>query len=365
MAASTADTKDNEDNDLVNYKYVRGANWTEENIKTLTSWTHTSAVMLDLTRESTMYYRKLLRRSTIINLIFSTVAGTVSLSQFNTSISSYIDTVLKAFFSIASILVALNTGYLKVYQIQERLESTIQLQHSWTLFGSKISSEIQLPVKLRKDALFMIIKMKETYHELIRDHVLINNDIIEKVALRNGLSPQQLTITDMFERVIVEEINRIKVENGEMDDLIGVKVETDPVSDTDTEATPRARRVTQRRSGKFFENKDNRDLRKLNNASTEMRRKVSTLVSNPGSVSIKSRTSYDKDNSQLVNVPSPSSPSSSTKPSYDKTLATKSSQLVIVASQEHNSDSESSTYSKSVRSQDQPEKIGVELNEVD
>ena len=174
--------------DIENYSYGRGKNWTEENIHTLISWLHTSAVMLDLTREATTYYRKVMRRSTIVNLIFSSVAGTVSLSQFNINsvgdAYKVLDTLLKAFFSASSILVALNTGYIKVYQIQERLESTIQLQQQWSNFGSLITSELQLPTPIRKDALQLINKMKETYHQLIRDHVDINRDILEKVALR-------------------------------------------------------------------------------------------------------------------------------------------------------------------------------------
>lgn len=302
--------------DIENYSYGRGKNWTEENIHTLISWLHTSAVMLDLTREATTYYRKVMRRSTIVNLIFSSVAGTVSLSQFNINNTDeaykVLDTLLKAFFSAASILVALNTGYIKVYQIQERLESTIQLQQQWSNFGSLITSELQLPTPLRKDALQLINKMKETYHQLIRDHVDINRDILEKVALRNGISPQQLTISDLFERVIVEELNRIKMENGDDDSIIEVNVcDDDDVSvvteyDTNiqqarTGMNSKARAVSnggtvsakneegrvnqlrnlQRSSTHLFENKNTKKLRNLEKKVVNTRTQIANLVMSP------------------------------------------------------------------------------------
>jgi hypothetical protein len=291
--------------DIENYSYGRGKNWTEENIHTLISWLHTSAVMLDLTREATTYYRKVMRRSTIVNLIFSSVAGTVSLSQFNigNSDNAYkvLDTLLKAFFSASSILVALNTGYIKVYQIQERLESTIQLQQQWSNFGSLITSELQLPTPIRKDALQLINKMKETYHQLIRDHVDINRDILEKVALRNGISPQQLTISDLFERVIAEELNRIKLENGENDTIIEVNADGDDDggddvsvvtdvydnnnSNSNRKAVPAPPinnfKNLQRSSSHLFENKNSKKLRNLEKKVVNTRTQIANLILSP------------------------------------------------------------------------------------
>ena len=283
---STKDEKEIIDDDLENYKFTRGANWTEENITTLISWLHTSAVMLDLTREATTYYRKLMRRSTIINLVFSSIAGTVSLSQFNSSTETETyktaDTLLKAFFSAASILVALNTGYIKVYQIQERLESTIQLQQQWSNFGSLITSELQLPIALRKDALQIITKMKETYHHLIRDHVDINRDILEKVAVRNGISPQQLTITDLFERVIGEELTRMRSLGQANDCTIDVTVTDDyETEDDDVAVTEPPLKHMQRTSSRFFENKNTKKLRKLERKTLNTRAQIAQMVLSP------------------------------------------------------------------------------------
>ncbi len=328
--------------DIENYSYGRGRNWTEENIRTLISWLHTSAVMLDLTREATTFYRKVMRRSTIVNLIFSSVAGTVSLSQFNIGNADdaykVLDTLLKAFFSASSILVALNTGYIKVYQIQERLESTIQLQQQWSNFGSLITSELQLPTPLRKDALQIINKMKETYHQLIRDHVDINRDILEKVAIRNGISPQQLTISDLFERVIAEELNRIKLENGDNDTIIevnaggdddggdDVSVVTDVYDSTNNsnnrKAVPAPPPVNnfknlQRSSSHLFENKNSKKLRNLEKKVVNTRTQIANLILSPRKTT---KSTYDnvmselksKKNAIVAVVPKKSSETSTT-----------------------------------------------------
>jgi hypothetical protein len=309
-AADSEKTGGEEQDDFV---YGRGKNWKEENIHTLISWLHTSAIMLDLTREATTYYRKVMRRSTIINLVFSSVAGTVSLSQFNTGDTnsttySVIETLLKAFFSAASILVALNTGYIKVYQIQERLEGTIQLQQQWSHFGSLITSELQLPTPLRKDALQIINKMKETYHQLIRDHVDINRNILEKVALRNGVSPQQLTITDLFERVIAEELNRIKAENGDEESVIEF-IDTDDdgtsVYEQDLQPKVKARAQAQpslaaaaaanpslkRSSTNLFESKNTKKLLNLDKKVMNTRTQIANIVLNPRKPT--SKNAYD------------------------------------------------------------------------
>jgi hypothetical protein len=319
-AADSEKTGNDEQDDFV---YGRGKNWKEENIHTLISWLHTSAIMLDLTREATTYYRKVMRRSTIINLVFSSVAGTVSLSQFNTGDTnsttySVIETLLKAFFSAASILVALNTGYIKVYQIQERLEGTIQLQQQWSHFGSLITSELQLPTPLRKDALQIINKMKETYHQLIRDHVDINRNILEKVALRNGVSPQQLTITDLFERVIAEELNRIKAENGDEESVIEFIDTDDDGTSVYEQDLPKAKARAKsaqaqptlaaaaaanpslkRSSTNLFESKNTKKLLNLDKKVMNTRTQIANIVLNPRKPT--SKNAYDGVMNELKN----------------------------------------------------------------
>lgn len=196
---------------LANYEFKTGANWTQENVQTLMQWVHISAIYLEIMSEATQHYKTLLRRHSVLNLILSTLAGTASLSQFsiNENNNPTLTLLLKGFFTVMSFIISISVGYLKIYQIQEKMETTIRLQQEWTVFGSKITSEMQLPENLRKDALFLIIKMKETYFELIKSQVEISKKIMRRVAYRNGLNVGDLGLSEIFERVIKGEALRL------------------------------------------------------------------------------------------------------------------------------------------------------------
>jgi hypothetical protein len=200
-----------EQSSLANYEFKTGANWTQENVQTLMQWVHISAIYLEIMSEATKHYKTLLRRHSVLNLILSTLAGTASLSQFsiNENSNPTLTLLLKGFFTVMSFIISISVGYLKIYQIQEKMENTIRLQQEWTVFGSKITSEMQLPENLRKDALFLIIKMKETYFELIKSQVEISKKIMNRVAWRNGLNVGDLSLSEIFERVIKGEALRL------------------------------------------------------------------------------------------------------------------------------------------------------------
>jgi hypothetical protein len=108
-------------------------------------------------------------------------------------------------------IVAVSAGYIKIYQIQEKLEKAIKLQQEWTSFGSILSSELQLPLHLRKDALYLIIKNKDLYLELFKQQVEISSAIVAKVARRNGLDAHALSLSELFERVLDNEADRIGI----------------------------------------------------------------------------------------------------------------------------------------------------------
>jgi hypothetical protein len=200
-----------EKNSLANYEFKTGANWTQENVQTLMQWVHISAIYLEIMSEATQHYKNLLRRNSVLNLILSTLAGTASLSQFsiNENNNPTLTLLLKGFFTVMSFIISISVGYLKIYQIQEKMETTIRLQQEWTVFGSKITSEMQLPENLRKDALFLLIKMKETYFDLIKSQVEISKKIMRRVAYRNGLNVGDLGLSEIFERVIRGEALRL------------------------------------------------------------------------------------------------------------------------------------------------------------
>jgi hypothetical protein len=167
--------------------------------------------------EASFYYKRQIRRNTILSLIMSTLASTVSLSQFNITDenSPGLALALKIVFTVFAAVVAISTGFIKVYQVQEKLEKAIKLQQEWTTFGSMLSSELQLPVALRKDALYLIIKHKSIYTELFKQQVDISRKIVHRVAIRNGLDPQALSLSELFERMVDREAGRLEITLGE------------------------------------------------------------------------------------------------------------------------------------------------------
>lgn len=213
-ALQQQDALENPEDLLANYKFVKGANWdSSENVRTLLQWIHISAIYLDVLIEAAAHYRRVIRRHTVLNLILSTLASTVSLSQFNLNETSHpeLSLVLKILFSVSSVIIALSAGFLKVYQIQDKLEKSLQLQQEWTTFGSKITSEMQLPVPLRKDALYMLVRMKETYANLVKQQVNVSKRIVKRVAAANGVKAEDLSLSDLFERILKGEAQRIAI----------------------------------------------------------------------------------------------------------------------------------------------------------
>lgn len=195
-------------------RFRKGANWIPDNVKTLMQWIHISAIYIDILGESTKLYKRILRASTIINLVLSSFASTITISQYSdvTNQILALDWVVKGLVTLSTIAITINAGYLKVYNIQEKVEKAIRLQQQWIDFGTAISSELQLPVEHRKDALFFIIKMKETYTALIKQHIVANRRILKKIANKNGVAADVLTLSDLLERSIQSEAARIDEE---------------------------------------------------------------------------------------------------------------------------------------------------------
>ena len=147
-----------------------GSNWTKANVTTLFEWLAIAAYNMRSLELSILYYRGIIRRYTIFGLFISTLSGTLSVVQLNTSgsLPSTVTTILNGCFTFFSFTIAIFTGFIKVYQIQEQLEHFIKLKQDWIVFSTSIASELQLPIELRRDALFLITKNKNIYLDLLK-----------------------------------------------------------------------------------------------------------------------------------------------------------------------------------------------------
>ena len=105
---------------------------------------------------------------------------TYDLSQFGIEQGHVSNKILQGTFTFLTFSLAIYTGYVKIYQIQERLEQFLKLRQDWAIFATSIGSELQIPIELRRDALFLIVKFKTIYLDLIK----INIEIPESLRIR-------------------------------------------------------------------------------------------------------------------------------------------------------------------------------------
>jgi hypothetical protein len=148
-----------------------GTNWNGNNISTLLNWISISQYNIECFDLAINYLRQQIRFNIILGLLLSTASGTISVANISFVSNVTVNLVLNCMFTAMSFIIAINTGRIKIYQVQERLEQFIKLKHDWTFFVTKIVTELQLPVDLRKDALYIIQTYREKFLDLIKAEV--------------------------------------------------------------------------------------------------------------------------------------------------------------------------------------------------
>jgi hypothetical protein len=181
-----------------------GTNWTKTNVSTMFEWLSVAAFNIRCLELGSDYNRGTIRKHTIIGLVLSTLSGTISVSQFGASDTRTATLVLNGIFALFSFTIAVFTGYLKIYQVQERLEQFIKLKQDWTAFATSIASELQLPIELRRDALFVIIKNKNAYLDLLKIDLELP-DTIKRLASETLPHPENLSLdVSTLPRIIMD-----------------------------------------------------------------------------------------------------------------------------------------------------------------
>ena len=184
-----------------------GTNWTIENVETLVDWLSIASFNIEALEISTKYYQRIIRNNVILGLVLSTASGTISATRLNSSGSKDSAFMLNALFTVMSFTISLFTGYIKIYQVQERLEMFIKVKQDWIVFSTSLVSELQLPIKLRRDALFLILKNKTQYLDLLKIDLEIP-DFIKKTVhdnLSKNKDPSLIhcTTTNLSEIIIL------------------------------------------------------------------------------------------------------------------------------------------------------------------
>lgn len=158
-----------------------GSNWTKANITTLQEWINIASYNIQILTYASQHSQTLLRNNIILGLLLSTASGTISAARFGLSSNPTVDNILNGLFTAMSFIVAIFTGCLKVYSIQENLEGFIKIKQEWTVFCTAIASELQLPTSLRHDALYIIMKYKIKYLDLLKSNPEVPAYCIERV----------------------------------------------------------------------------------------------------------------------------------------------------------------------------------------
>jgi len=185
---------------VLDYQRSYGTHWTPENLETLYEWITIASFNIECLDQSARYHRGIIRNNTILGLVLSTLSGTLGVSQF--SITNLLATqIINGLFVLFTFTIALYTGYIKIYQIQERLEQFIKLKQEWTLFSTSLASELQLPIELRHDALYLITKNKTIYLALLKTDCeipkFIENAARTKISHNRGVREMDLEVSSL------------------------------------------------------------------------------------------------------------------------------------------------------------------------
>lgn len=181
--------------------------WTPDNMDTLYEWITISSYNIHALEQSIYYYRSIVRRSTVVGLVLSTLSGTLSATQMvqnNDTVKLYVNGA----FIVMSFTMAIFTGFIKIYQIQEKLEEFIRLKQEWISFSTSIVTEIQLPLQLRQSSIKIINQNKLKYLDLLKSDMDIPLHIKEETAQHFSYiksNDSKNSIEDIILRVAFEE----------------------------------------------------------------------------------------------------------------------------------------------------------------
>jgi len=195
-------------------------NWNDNNITTLIDWTTYSAFNIEALDQSIKFLQGINRWNTIISLLLSSSAGTISTARFGLDSNSYLNNVFNYLFTIMSFSMTIFAGIIKVYQVQEKIERLIKLKQEWIEFSLTIAAEFQLPLIERQDALILIKKYKSKYLDLLKTEneipQFIKNRVIKSIKDLN-IDKDKIIAMHSLSNVIYEINNEVIKDKEQID----------------------------------------------------------------------------------------------------------------------------------------------------
>jgi hypothetical protein len=198
-----------------------GTNWTKSNVSVLFEWVTIAAYNIRCLELAIAHYRRKIRANTILGIVLSTLSGTIATAQagFPNSVTVNLTIILNVIFIVMTFTIAIMTGYIKIYQIQENLELNIKAKQDWISFSADIASELQLPIELRKDALWMIIKNKNIYLDLLKTNleipICITRQAQKDLKTETKLDMDVSSLPRILMDIAIQEMRDISVDNKE------------------------------------------------------------------------------------------------------------------------------------------------------
>jgi hypothetical protein len=145
-------------------------------LETFNDWISVAAYKIECLDLAIKIYRWRLQTCILLGLLLSTASGTISVTQFG-NYSSDLKFGLNLVLTITSFAVALLTGIVKTFKLQENLEEYISLKQSWVSFSATINNEIYLPKKMRSNAETLIKNNKARFLDLLKIDVPIPKEM--------------------------------------------------------------------------------------------------------------------------------------------------------------------------------------------
>lgn len=161
------------------YKDYNDKKWTTDNIRTLVQWNCIAAYNIEVLDMSISMYQKYMRWNVIFGLIMSTSSGAISASRFGSDPNSELIIAFNYVFTFMAFSIAVFTGAIKIYQVQENLETFIRVKQEWINFSTLLVAEFQLPLTERQDAVTLIKNNKGKYLDLLKTPINVPKRIRE------------------------------------------------------------------------------------------------------------------------------------------------------------------------------------------